>query len=251
MGSHTNKVSTVAKKELFIKANESFALRFDKDLKHVINIANEEGYSITCKRGCSACCYQIVTVNITDAVKIANRMISMSDSDIEHIRLSAVKATKINRKIRYDSQRWGEQIPCSFLSNNSCSIYTDRPIVCRATNTVEEEGYCEQLLQNKNLRGHEVLGVNPQGYSNLDIDTALLSPLIEAGLLNVNSPRIHLLCTQIDLDKLALLMAKPIEVRKLNLNKLISLDKKILNSLKKRSVNIEQEDEQVIFNRSL
>jgi Fe-S-cluster containining protein len=237
------------KKEFLIKTNESFASRLDKDFDDLNSRAIEGGYKIPCKVGCSACCYQIVTINITDAVRIANRIISMNDDEIDKIKKAAEKSTKINRRIKYDSQRWAEQVPCSFLVNNLCSIYDDRPVVCRATNTIEEEGYCDQLLNDKNPRGHEVFGITAEGYSNLEIEMALLNPLLDAGLISDKDIRLKLLCTQIDLDKLALFMAQPKAIREGNLVKLISIDKRTLNSLKKRSVNIDQEDEQVVLNR--
>jgi Fe-S-cluster containining protein len=238
--------SRFAIEELLIQTNKTFATKVDKDFEEEINIANENGYTVACKQGCSACCYQIVTINITDAVRIAKRMISMSDVEIEKIRLAAETATKANRRIRYDSMRWAMQIPCSFLSDSNCSIYEDRPIVCRTTNTVEAEGYCEQLLKEKNPRGHDVRGVVPEGYDNATIDLSLLSPLINNGVISGDNKKHILLCTQIDLDQLALFMAKPQKsLRELNFAKLIALDKKILGSLKKRSINLGDEDQQV------
>ena len=236
------------RKELLIETNKIFASRLEIDFADEFSRGIENGYTIPCKAGCSACCHQIVTINITDAVRIANRMVLMPDDQIKQIKQSSVKAIKINRRIKYDSQRWAENTPCSFLVNNSCTIYEDRPIVCRATHTVEKEGYCEQQLKEKNPRGHEVLGYLVEGYESIEIELALLSPLIDAGVLSDRDARLKGLCTQIDLDKLASFMAKPKIIRELNFNKLLALDKKIINSLKKTSVNLGQEDEQVKHN---
>lgn len=62
---------------------------------------------------------------------------------------------------------------------------------------------------------------------------ALLRTLIKDGILSNKDARLKLLCTQIDLDKLANFMAKPKIIRELNFDKLVSMDKKIINSLNK------------------
>lgn len=73
--------------------------------------------STACKKGCSYCCYQSVSVCELEARAIS-------------------KLTgRIYKKPEYTSVFKDRQMyrgdPCTFLSNGKCSIYAERPIICR------------------------------------------------------------------------------------------------------------------------
>lgn len=78
-----------------------------------------------CKRGCSHCCFQRVTVTAPEAFYIAN-----------HIRSDRKKVARVIETSRQiggmsQDQRLRARVPCPLLSETLCSIYGTRPIGCR------------------------------------------------------------------------------------------------------------------------
>lgn len=188
-----------------------------------------------CKKGCSACCYQIVTISIYDAIRIAESLLFISNDDVEVISQQAKKNVSINNKIKVDSERWAHQLPCPFLLDNVCFIHSDRPIVCLATNSISSD-LCNNQLRNRNKRGHEVIGANPSNVTGSFINNELVR--VAAELNNLFPQAIYNFAFQIDLDKLVEYIAHPSEqVRKDRLIKLKNFDKKVIKKLKKRSLN--------------
>ena len=104
---------------------------------------------ITCHRGCSHCCKQLIcctTVEFENILSYLNKLIRNTRRTI--VKKMAKEATKFASwygrtclDIPEDSHKLiSEPIrayyygkPCIFLKNNACSIYPVRPIICRTT----------------------------------------------------------------------------------------------------------------------
>ena len=71
-----------------------------------------------CKKGCSNCCYQRVMLSQSEANMIAS-----------NIGKSAVQLPPDYKIEGIDY--YNKSTPCTFLVNNSCSIYEHRPFMCR------------------------------------------------------------------------------------------------------------------------
>ena len=73
---------------------------------------------VACKKGCSNCCHQQVTLSQLEADAISDRI--------------GIKAVTLRpgHKVR-SVNAYGPETPCSFLLDGSCSIYENRPVVCR------------------------------------------------------------------------------------------------------------------------
>jgi len=124
-------------------------------VKKVYEVGNEllseylKTNEITCHRGCSHCCKQLIcctTIEMETIVEFINSLIRQRRRDI--IKKIVKESTKfaiwygrtcldipedhhrmISEPIR--TQYFGK--PCIFLKNNTCSIYQVRPIICRTT----------------------------------------------------------------------------------------------------------------------
>jgi Fe-S-cluster containining protein len=124
--------------------------------------AEAAGHSITCRKGCGACCRQLVPISALEArelVKLVERM--------PEPRRSQVKARFAAARRRLESElpdlmpqllhpqdfppeavRGLEEryfplgIACPFLEDESCSIHADRPIACREYLVVTPVEYC-------------------------------------------------------------------------------------------------------------
>ena len=103
--------------------------------------------TVSCKAGCGACCRQIVPISDIEAHAIAEVIERMPDERRAHVmerfadaerRLAATKPLDemidgINGPDRYEFAvayfKYG--VACPFLEDESCSIYPDRPLICR------------------------------------------------------------------------------------------------------------------------
>ena len=104
-----------------------------------------EGAAVSCRMGCGACCRQLVPIAGSEARMLARVVAAMPPPRRARVRarfaaalaaldavglltrLSDASATAASEGLAY--LRLG--IPCPFLEDESCSIYEDRPLVCR------------------------------------------------------------------------------------------------------------------------
>jgi Fe-S-cluster containining protein len=111
--------------------------------------AEEEGKSISCKKGCGACCRQLVPISQTEARRIRDVVEEMPEPRRSEVRArfdaarEGLRDAGILDKLlaREDWPTSGVEevgleyfragIPCPFLEDESCSIHPDRPITCR------------------------------------------------------------------------------------------------------------------------
>lgn len=108
-----------------------------------------EGFPITCKNGCGACCRQLVPISASEARRIRDYIEELPEERRAEIRRRFGAARErldeagmlprlasgeglpreVLRSLGLDYFRLG--IPCPFLEDESCSIYAERPIACR------------------------------------------------------------------------------------------------------------------------
>ncbi|MBI3408950.1 MAG: YkgJ family cysteine cluster protein [Planctomycetes bacterium] len=109
----------------------------------------EKGEAISCKKGCGACCRQLVPISQVEARRIRDLVEEMPEPRRSQIRARFAEARRrleeagILEKL-LDREHWApdgietigleyfrQGIPCPFLEDESCSIHPDRPITCR------------------------------------------------------------------------------------------------------------------------
>jgi Fe-S-cluster containining protein len=111
--------------------------------------AKKEGVKVPCKKGCGVCCRQLVPIAEVEARQIRNLVNDMPEprrSEIrarfEAARLRLQRAGLFEKLLSPDRLKPEERIPfgldyfhhgiaCPFLEDESCSIYSDRPLPCR------------------------------------------------------------------------------------------------------------------------
>ncbi len=102
----------------------------------------ESGAEISCRKGCGACCRQLVPVSRTEAERLLGVVEAMpakrQRAVKERFAAAAVsikaagldaKAGRADRELSVGYFALG--IPCPFLEEESCSIHPERPLVCR------------------------------------------------------------------------------------------------------------------------
>ena len=114
-----------------------------------VRSAEEEGSKISCKKGCGACCRQLVPISATEARRIRDLVNDTPEPRRSQILARFEAARKLldeagllgrlmepDKIAQDESGKLGHQyfsmgIPCPFLEDESCSIHADRPIACR------------------------------------------------------------------------------------------------------------------------
>lgn len=108
-----------------------------------------EGKEVSCKKGCGACCKQLVPVSEAEAFQIAELVEKMPEPRRSQIKEKFQKACehfasinwfsrldKISTFTKTEAESLGieyfeQNIDCPFLEDASCSIHQDRPLICR------------------------------------------------------------------------------------------------------------------------
>jgi Fe-S-cluster containining protein len=107
-----------------------------------------DGEGISCSKGCSACCYQLIPLSPVEArylVALVDRLPKNRKRSIltrfeevykkfesagllsELMNSETIQGNVTDFALKY----FRLSIPCPFLENESCSIYKDRPLRCR------------------------------------------------------------------------------------------------------------------------
>ena len=130
-----------------------------------------EGRTISCKAGCGACCRQLAPISPAEAVRLAKVVEGMPKGRRRAVKerfAAAVKrmeeaglldpqarpgsalifSTKSDGREAWEdaSRRYFKVgVPCPFLEDESCSIYAERPMVCREYLVTTPPSLCASL----------------------------------------------------------------------------------------------------------
>jgi Fe-S-cluster containining protein len=114
-----------------------------------VQLVEAEGRTVTCRAGCGACCRQLVPIAPVEAQALRALVESMPEPGRSAVRarfadarrrleeagmaarLTAARGCTIEEMSALSDDYIRLGVPCPFLENESCSIYTDRPTVCR------------------------------------------------------------------------------------------------------------------------
>ncbi len=109
-----------------------------------------------CRRGCAACCSQLVPLTTLEAQRIADHLSRMPRQERRPIAASVERhlgrfqawamqrppGEVYGREVNLDYLR--QRIPCPFLgSENECRIYPVRPLICRGHHALGTSARCE------------------------------------------------------------------------------------------------------------
>jgi Fe-S-cluster containining protein len=127
--------------------------------------AREEGKNVTCVKGCAACCRHVVAIASIEAVALAKLVAAMPPARRKKIEVTFANAiAKLERAGLIDAYApkgrsallgasWDEVsrryfdlgVACPFLAEESCSIYADRPLICREYLATTPPSRCDRL----------------------------------------------------------------------------------------------------------
>jgi hypothetical protein len=96
---------------------------------------------IECGAGCSHCCHQNVEVSIPEAILVSLQVSNPDDPRRATILETADAIVNLDQDKRFLFGR-----PCPLLVDHKCSVYDNRPLLCRATLSPSAQG-CRDALQ--------------------------------------------------------------------------------------------------------
>jgi Fe-S-cluster containining protein len=102
----------------------------------------KSGGEISCRKGCGACCRQLVPVSRTEGERLLGVIEAMPPERRKQLGARFAAAAAAIRGAGLDQRRgradrelstgyFALGIPCPFLEEESCSIHPERPLVCR------------------------------------------------------------------------------------------------------------------------
>ena len=111
-------------------------------LVNAVVAAAEAGKAISCRKGCGACCRQLVPVSRTEGERLLGVIEAMAPERRKELgarfaaAASAIKGAGLDQRHgRADRELstgyFALGIACPFLEEESCSIHPERPLVCR------------------------------------------------------------------------------------------------------------------------
>src|SRR5512141_1117748 len=132
--------------------------------------ATEAGQSISCRKGCAACCRMLVPLSAPEAFTL-QEYVKQLPADRHTQLLNRLHDTKDRMKQAGLWDRMSEvaeasrqvsdeeldpinqsyyalRIPCPYLENELCSIYEARPAACRELLVTSPAELCQDLAQN-------------------------------------------------------------------------------------------------------
>lgn len=130
------------------KPKEAVSFEATKMVDNFIKEVNPD-VKISCRKGCSFCCYVFVDINEGEAINILKYVEKNNIVvDWERIECQSTSENKFLNDIPFKSRR------CGFLnSKNECSIYPARPISCRKYFVVSHPEDCN----TENKTSHQTL----------------------------------------------------------------------------------------------
>lgn len=114
-----------------------------------VHAIEQGGETVSCRKGCGACCRQVVPLAEIEAHQIAalveqlpeprrsevKQRFNEAHAHFEGIgwfdRQRGLATPSRDDLVRIGLDYFREQIPCPFLVDESCSIHPDRPVACR------------------------------------------------------------------------------------------------------------------------
>lgn len=100
------------------------------------------GQPISCRKGCGACCRQLVPVSRTEGERLLQLVETMPAERRASLMArfaaaeAAIEAAGLKERGKRSDRElslayFSQGIPCPFLEDESCSIHPERPLVCR------------------------------------------------------------------------------------------------------------------------
>jgi Fe-S-cluster containining protein len=135
-----------------------------------VNAAAAQGEHVSCRKGCGACCRQLVPISEIEARQLRDLVAELPEPRRSQVLARFHEARKrlaqagLLERLEHPERFADEQlrslgleyfrlaIACPFLEEESCSIHPDRPLACREYLVTSPAEHCAHPEENK-VRG--------------------------------------------------------------------------------------------------
>jgi len=127
-----------------------------------LEMLRENGQSIPCCKGCSACCSYLIPLSVPEVFRLREELLAIPSSkssrilnsyiiaakkilDKSHEDIDANKLTKNNLTQTDEIIKWyaNLKLTCPFLSDGLCMLYKQRPLACREHMVTGSSFFCQ------------------------------------------------------------------------------------------------------------
>lgn len=124
-----------------------------KIVRNVKKKAARTGYSAPCRKGCASCCRYLISLSVPEAFRTVEEVMMLPLRQREEVMNRCFRISQwLQKKLGdcYDTKKtsngdnlnsqklkeisewyFSKKTPCPFLHDNVCTIYSQRPMVCR------------------------------------------------------------------------------------------------------------------------
>ncbi len=123
--------------------------------------------SVSCSSGCGFCCHSLIKVIPAEALLIASFIRrNLLKNDIQTLKNNILKyQLLVKGKTLKERVALKDKTPCIFLKNNNCSIYSVRPFICRAWNSLDQSACQSSFLSGNHEAEIETSPIRNYMYS--------------------------------------------------------------------------------------
>lgn len=115
---------------------------------------------VSCKKGCTGCCFQLVKATLAEGALVAARLVENGTFEKfrPQLEATAALADRLEKNPDPTLDYLATKTPCAFLQNDECAIYDVRPGGCRSYFVTSDPANC-----SPDRPGAEVEQVDPAG----------------------------------------------------------------------------------------
>lgn len=96
-------------------------------------------HPVSCRKGCSNCCYQPLTISILEGMQIYDYLESQN---MWTTRLQQALQTHSDRSMAVPELVALAALPCPLLKDSECTVYSARPFACRTLIAYGDPHFC-------------------------------------------------------------------------------------------------------------
>ena len=225
---HVNVAAGPSSPATILKFVQAFA---DKTVEIAVEIIEKEGKTISCQKGCGACCAQLVPVTEIEIRQIAKLIRNLPKAEKQQVlarfeqartklqiaglwqQLINPKSADLQDTTDFGLRYFEQGIDCPFLVEGACSIHADRPIACREYLVTSDAKHCANPRRGKidgvsiPVRLSMVLGrlCEADNHHHADWVPLIVAPYWQALFPNLPSKKTGQQWVELFLEKLTML----------------------------------------------
>jgi len=113
----------------------------------MVGVLEHSGAVLDCRDGCDYCCHFKVEVGAEEVFAMTHYVESVLTPDQKDAILDRARVNNHLVSTLSQSKRIQTNIPCAFLSDHSCTVYSARPAMCRKVHSTDVSA-CKQSFDN-------------------------------------------------------------------------------------------------------